>query len=192
VTGFDVVIARDAPGAAARLDLATGPAAAAPALPVIGVALAHGQGEYGSARRHERVTEAIGAWLREAEVAVVALETRLDSVDWTLAARPEQLVSVIRRLDAIVTTRLHGLVLGLANQVPVLAVDPVAGGGKVSAQAAAWRWPATLPAEQAQSSTLEESLRWCLSAAGRDQARACAARAAEADSSAARIGSRLS
>ncbi|HEU5355952.1 MAG TPA: hypothetical protein VFU65_15875 [Actinocrinis sp.] len=59
VAGFDVVIPRDAPDAAARLDLATGPAAAAAALPVVGVALAHGQGEYGPARRHERVTEAI-------------------------------------------------------------------------------------------------------------------------------------
>lgn len=192
VTGFDAVIARDAPGATASLDLATGPAASATAVPVIGVALAQGQGEYGPARRHEGITGVIAAWLRDARVAVVPLETRLDSVDWTLAARPEQLISVLRRLDAIVTTRLHGLVLGLANRVPVLAVDPVAGGGKVAAQAAAWRWPALLAAEQAHEAALEESLGWCLSPSGRERAGLCARQAAEADSPAARIGARLS
>ncbi|HZP52712.1 polysaccharide pyruvyl transferase family protein [Actinocrinis sp.] len=195
VTGFDTIIARDAPDVTSRLDLATGPAASASEVPVIGVALAHGQGEYGPARRHESVTERITAWLREAGVAVVPLETRLDSVDWTLAARPEQLISVVRRLDAIVTTRLHGLVLGLANRVPVLAVDPVAGGGKVAAQAAAWRWPALLPAQQARNAALQESLDWCLSALGRERAGLLAQQAvaaAEAGSLAARIGARLS
>lgn len=192
VTGFDMVVARDAPGVTASLDLATGPAASAAAVPVIGVALAQGQGEYGQARRHEGVTGTIAAWLRESHVAVVPLETRLDNMDWTLAARPEQLISVVRRLDAIVTTRLHGLVLGLANRVPVLAVDPVAGGGKVAAQAAAWRWPAFLAAEQAHEAALEESLGWCLSPSGRERARLCARQAAEADSAAARIGARLS
>lgn len=178
VTGFDEVIARDGPGAEPGLDLATGPAAAQRAVPVIGVALARGQGEYGAARRHERVTEAVGDWLRESRFAVVPVETRLDSGDWMSAARPEQLIGVIRRLDAIVSTRLHGLVLGLANQVPVVAVDPVAGGGKVSAQAGAWRWPGLLSAGDAQAAQLERMLRWCLSVHGRDQARRCAARAA--------------
>ena len=186
VTGFDVILARDAPGAEPRLDLAAGPALTASAatdgaaVPVVGVALAAGQGEYGQARRHEHVIEAITAWLRDCQVAVVPLETRLDTTDWRLAARPEQLLSVIRRLDAVVTTRLHGLVLGLAGQVPVVAVDPVAGGGKVGAQARAWGWPALLGAEQARAATLADSLRWCLSATGRDRARQCAAQAAAA------------
>lgn len=178
VTGFDAIIPRDAPQAAARLDLASGPAASQEAVPVVGVALTHGQGEYGAARRHERVTEAIGGWLREARVAVVPVETRLDNADWTLAAQPEQVVSVVRRLDVLVSTRLHGLVLGLANRVPVVAVDPVAGGGKVTAQAQAWRWPGVLPAEEARAAELERMLRWCLSEAGREEARRCAARAA--------------
>lgn len=178
VTGFDTVIARDAPGGGTRLDLAAGPAASEQQVPVVGVALTHGQGEYGAARRHERVTAAIGGWLREARVAVVPVETRLDGADWTLAARPEQVVSVVRRLDVLVSTRLHGLVLGLANRVPVVAVDPVAGGGKVTAQARAWRWPGLLSADQARAAELERMLRWCLSQAGRDEAHRCAARAA--------------
>jgi hypothetical protein len=62
-------------------------------------------------------------------------------------ARPAQLDSLVQRLDAVVTTRLHGLVLALRHGVPALAVDPVAGAGKVSAQAHAWQWPALVAAE---------------------------------------------
>jgi len=40
-----------------------------------------------------------------------------------------------------------GLVLALRHGVPALAVDPVAGAGKVSAQAHAWQWPALVAAE---------------------------------------------
>jgi polysaccharide pyruvyl transferase WcaK-like protein len=52
---------------------------------------------------------------------------------------------VIARADVVVTTRLHGLVLALKQGVPVLAVDPVAGGARVATQAAAWGWPVLLP-----------------------------------------------
>jgi polysaccharide pyruvyl transferase WcaK-like protein len=45
---------------------------------------------------------------------------------------------VISRLDLVITMRMHGLVLALKHGVPALAVDPVAGGAKVTAQAQAW------------------------------------------------------
>jgi hypothetical protein len=50
----------------------------------------------------------------------------------------------------------------------VLAVDPVHGGGKVSAQAGAWDWPAIVTADQVLRSA--DWLRrwwWCLSVEGR-------------------------
>ncbi len=76
------------------------------------------------------------------------------------------------RLDAVVTTRLHGLVFALRAGVPVLAVDPVAGGGKVTAQAAALGWPALITAEQAlDTGVVDHWWQWCLSAAGREHAR---------------------
>lgn len=70
------------------------------------------------------------------------VDTRLDPRQWRNPSTPGQLDSVLCRLDAVLTTRLHGLVLALRLGVPVLAVDPVNGGGKVGAQAAAWGWPA--------------------------------------------------
>lgn len=172
--GFDTIIARDAPGAAPTLDLSAAPAAAAGSVPVVGVALAHGQGEYGGARRHERVNLRLETWLHQAALAAVPLDTRLDREDWTLARVPAQYLSVLRRMDVVVTTRLHGLALALANGVPALAVDPVAGGGKVTAQAAAWKWPIVLKSDSCCPADLDAALRWCLSGVGREAARTCA------------------
>lgn len=175
VTGFDRVLARDTvtpdgEAGPARLDLSatvrTGD------VPVIGVVLAPEQPEYGLRRRHSPVHDRLTAWLAEQDCARIPVDTRLDPRDWRHTAKPDQLDALLRRLDVVVTTRLHGLVLPLRHAVPVLAVDPVAGRGKVSAQAGAWRWPALVSAEALLDGTAELShwWRWCLSAQGREHA----------------------
>jgi hypothetical protein len=99
------------------------------------------------------------------------LETRLDTRDWRPCSTAEAFMSLVSRLDVVITTRLHGLVLALRAGVPALAVDPVAGGGKVTAQARAWRWPGILAAEDtADRARLNALWDWCLSAAGRGAA----------------------
>lgn len=142
VTGFDAVLARDTPVEAPRHDLAALPAT--PSVPVVGVVLAPGQREYGGRRLHERVERELTGWLAARECARLPLDTRLDPRDWRLFGTAAELESALRRLDLVVTTRLHGLVLALKNGVPALAVDPVAGGAKVTAQARAWTWPAVV------------------------------------------------
>lgn len=174
--GFDVLIPRDMPGLAPQVDLAARPAAGLTRVPVVGVVLTDGQGEYGPARRHESVRATITDWLGSGDVAALPLDTRLDKADWTLSQRPEQFVSILDRLDAVVSTRLHGLVIALANAVPVVAVDPVSGGGKVTAQARAWGWPAVLEADGTDAAALDAALAWCRSADGRDRARIVAER----------------
>jgi hypothetical protein len=163
--GFDVILARDAPGASARRDLA----ALAPftSAPVAGVILAPGQAEYGARRRHEEVHERLTSWLGTRDCACLPLDTRLDRREWRSFGTPGQLLSVICRLDVVVTTRLHGLVTALRCGVPVLAVDPVAEGAKVAAQARAWDWPAVLTAEELSESALDRWWAWCLSEEGR-------------------------
>ncbi|MEU5089902.1 polysaccharide pyruvyl transferase family protein [Streptomyces sp. NPDC021356] len=159
VTGFHRVLARDAPAAGPALDLAAG-APALPARPVVGVVLTHGQHEYGAARRHGAVAEAVTSWLAGKDCARLELETRLDRHDWRLCATPAQLESVLLRLDLVVTDRLHGLVLALRAGTPALAVDPVDGGAKVSAQARACGWPALVPAERLEGAGAGELDRW--------------------------------
>jgi Polysaccharide pyruvyl transferase len=172
--GFDVLLPRDAPGRVPVRDLAAAmvPDRADPgALPVAGVFLTTGQGEYGRRRRHDQVAARLTAWLNSKNCAPLPLDTRLDSGDWRLCSSPEALTTLISRLDIVVTMRLHGLVLALQAGVPALAIDPVAGGGKVTAQAAAWDWPAVLAAEQAADlRRLDERWDWCRSPAARSEA----------------------
>ncbi|MFJ8544729.1 polysaccharide pyruvyl transferase family protein [Streptomyces sp. NPDC093586] len=169
VTGFDRVLARDAAGTGPTPDLAAR-APALPARPVVGVVLTHGQHEYGARRRHDRVAEGVTRWLAGKDCARLELETRLDAHDWRLCGTPAQLEAVLARLDLVVTDRLHGLVLALRAGTPVLAVDPVAGGAKVTAQARACGWPALVAAERLETGVLERWWRWCL-ADGREAAR---------------------
>jgi polysaccharide pyruvyl transferase WcaK-like protein len=60
-----------------------------------------------------------------------------ETVSQTLA----QFESLVRRADAVISTRLHGLVLTLKNGTPVVAIDPIAGGSKITAQAKTLGWP---------------------------------------------------
>jgi hypothetical protein len=172
VTGFHQVIPRDSGGASSHCDLAAGPRCAQ--VPVVGVALAHAQHEYGNRQRHDDVHATLMSWLGQQDCARVLFDTRLDSHDWRFARTPGQLESMIRRLDVVVTTRMHGLVLALKNGVPALAVDPIAGGAKVSAQAAAWAWPAAVAADAVTKANLDHWWAWCRSAEGQAQTARCA------------------
>ena len=164
VTGFHRLFARDSPGSPPQPDLATvAPMAREASLPpALGVFLTAGQREYGTRRRHDAVKDTLETWLARVDAGRLDLDTRLDPRDWRLPTSPEQLQSVIRRLDAVVTMRMHGLILALRAGVPALALDPVEGGGKVTAQARALGWPAVLPAVAVSDSALDHQLEWCL------------------------------
>lgn len=176
VAGFHRVLPRDG-GPGPNPDLSR--YAATTDTPVIGVVLAPGQREYGDRRRHDDVHRVLLDWVGELDCAPVALDTRLDTGDWTHCSTPDQFTSLLRRLDVVVTTRLHGMVLALRGGVPALAVDPVAGGGKVAAQADALQWPALVAAETATGPGGRDALdtwwRWCLSEAARQRAGASTA-----------------
>jgi hypothetical protein len=169
VTGFHHVVARDAPDAEPVRDLSLR-APAANATPVAGVILTHGQHEYGRRRRHGDVAEKVTRWLADQDCARVELETRLDSRDGRLNATADQFQALLARFDCVVTDRLHGLVLALRTGIPALAVDPVDGGAKLSAQARACGWPALVPAERLDTRQLDHWWGWCLSS-GREAAR---------------------
>ncbi|MFI8567018.1 polysaccharide pyruvyl transferase family protein [Rhodococcus sp. NPDC078407] len=165
VVDFDAVIARDAPSGSPSTDLSA--TVAVPRMPLVGVLLATGQKEYGDKRAHETVLETLDEWLTSrTDCVFVEIDTRLDPRTWRSASVPAQTESLIARCDAVVTMRMHGLVLALKNAVPVVAVDPVEGGGKVSDQASAWSWPALIAGESATADALDRNLRWALSDRG--------------------------
>ncbi|MFJ9780074.1 polysaccharide pyruvyl transferase family protein [Amycolatopsis sp. NPDC101161] len=159
-TGFHRIFPRD-DGVTPDLSLA----APVSKTPVLGVVLAPHQPEYGGAGRHDEVHDALTAWVAGLDCARVPLDTRLAHEDWQRCATPDQFVSLLSTMDAVVTTRLHGLVLGLKAGVPVVAVDPVAGGGKVTAQAKALGWPVVAAEDAGDTALLDARLKSCLSLA---------------------------
>jgi hypothetical protein len=172
---FDALFARDS-SEAARPDLTF---LAKPALvPVVGVVLVHRQPEY-SGGLHEMVDAAIHRVLAARDVAVVGIDTRLD-VNATGLSSAAQVESLIARMDAVVTTRLHGLVMALKHGVPPVAVDPIAGGAKVRRQAETIRWPVLLAAESLTDAALAGALDYCLTGEARGFAHECRRRAVEA------------
>jgi hypothetical protein len=155
---FDKVWERDAPGVA-RPDLAV--ATTTPDVPVLAVAFAPAQEEYGARSRAERVRAVLEDWLKRRALPWFELDMNLYEKPYDRF--PAQVEALVRRADVVLSMRLHALVLGLAHGVPVIACDPVAGGAKVSAQAAALGWPLVLTAGEIDPYALDAALEHALS-----------------------------
>ena len=107
--------------------------------PVVGLVLVHPQKEYGERGLHERANQALQALAERRGAAIVPIDTRLDE-NRTGLTTPAQVDALIGRMDLILTTRLHGMVMALRNGVPPIAVDPIAGGAKILRQAKKIDW----------------------------------------------------
>lgn len=164
---FDLLLERDS-SRAARPDVSL--AARHPLVPVVGVVLVHAQKEYRGAM-HETVNATIDRVLRARDAAAVRIDTRLDR-NVTGLRSPAQVESVIARMDTVLTTRLHGLVLALKNGVPAVAIDPIAGGAKVRRQAETLGWPVLL-GDELTDEALSVALNESLTEAARARARRC-------------------
>ena len=165
---FDEVIARDGPGGRCA-DLSF----AAPVLrrwPLVVLIRANAQPEYGDRSRHLEVHAAVEEGLRRLDVTTIEADTRVDPREWRQRSGA-QLDSLLAAADVVVTTRLHGLVLALRAGTPAVAVDPVAGGAKVTAQAQGLAWPALLEATEVDPEKVAESIAWCRSPASLDAVR---------------------
>lgn len=107
-----------------------------------------------------------------AQVARIPIDTRLD-VNQTGLRTSAEVEALIGKMDALVTTRLHGLVLAIKRGVPPLVIDPIAGGAKVTRQARTLNWPIIFDPETLDEPRLNEALDFCLSGEGRAQAALC-------------------
>jgi Polysaccharide pyruvyl transferase len=170
---FDLLLERDS-SATSRPDISF--LADAPLVPVAGLCLVHPQPEYGADDLHEAGNEALRRLLDEREAATVPIDTRLDenAVGLRTAAEVE---SLIARMDVVLTTRLHGTVLALKHGVPAIAVDPVAGGAKITRQAQTIGWPVVFAADRVSEDDLRRAWAYCLTDEARTVAHACAMRA---------------
>src|SRR5262245_52851065 len=88
-----------------------------PRVPVVGLVLIDTQPEYRDKDAHEEANEAWGRLAREHGAAPVNIDTRLD-FNTTGLRSAAQVESLIARMDLVLTTRLHGMVLAIKNGVP--------------------------------------------------------------------------
>lgn len=172
---FDLLLERDS-SRCARPDITF--LSQQPAVPVVGVVLVHPQKEYGARALHGQANAAVQRLLDKREAAAVPIDTRLDENSAGLRT-PREVESLIARMDVVVTTRLHGTVLALKNGVPVVAIDPIAGGAKIKRQAETVGWPYVFTADALTDEALAAAFDACLTADARRQAEACGRQARE-------------
>ena len=89
------------------------------------------------------------------------------------------MVPAVARVDVLLTTRLHGMVLALNNGVPPIAIDPEPGGAKLRRQAELIGWPACFAADQIDDQALQEAFQYCLTDPSRAKAQQCREHAQE-------------
>jgi hypothetical protein len=170
---FDLLLERDS-SRRANPDVAL--LAHAGRVPVVGVVLIDSQPEYKRRDLHKQANEALWRLIAGRDVAAVPIDTRLDE-NRTGLRSAAQVESLIARCDVVATTRLHGTVLALKNGVPVVALDPVAGGAKVFRQATVLDWPLIFTADAVTDADLEKGFDYCLTGEARGRARECGAAA---------------
>jgi len=146
-----------------------------PSVPVVGVVLVHVQKEYRSGA-HDAAQASIRRLLSSRSMAAVEIDTRLD-VNAVGLRTPAEVESLIAKMDVVVTTRLHGLVLSLKHGVPAVAIDPIPGGAKLQRQARTLGWPHCFTADVVSDIELHAAFEDCLRQDMRIAARHCAERA---------------
>jgi hypothetical protein len=171
---FDLLWTRDSnDGRAGAPDISL--ASSAGPVPVVGTVLIDTQPEYAERDLRREASDAIRRLLASREMSVVDIDTRLDRNRGGLRT-PREVESLIARMDAVVTTRLHGTVLALKNGVPAVVIDAVRGGDKVIRQARRLGWPAAFTADAMGDEDLARALDYCLTAEARAKAMECGQR----------------
>lgn len=170
---FDVLLERDS-SAKSRPDITFLSRQAK--VPVVGVILVHPQHEYKDKGRHDAAHDAINRLIASREMVAIPIDTGLDPNQTNLRSAAE-IDSLIARMDFVVTTRLHGTVLALKNGVPVLAIDPIAGGAKIVLQTETIGWPIVFSVDNLTDEALQQAFDYCYTEEAREKARECRDRA---------------
>lgn len=142
--------------------------------PVVGLCLIERQPRYGERGRHDAVVAACRRLIESRPMAVVEIDTVLKPTKPGRRSAAE-VEALLARMDVVVTNRLHGLALSLKHGVPVLALDSVEDGAKVSRQAEAVGWPVVLRPDALDDDAVARAFEYCLG----EEARATASQARE-------------
>jgi hypothetical protein len=162
---FDVIIPRDTP-------IQTNPdislATPTQIVPVAGLIYVGRQREYPT-QQHDAVEILVQKVVQKIGLATVGIDTKLPHNQYGLSSIA-QVESVIRHMDIVITTRLHGSVLSLRNGVPPVVIDPVPEGAKVIRQMKALKWPLAYTIGNLTEQQLEAAIQSALAKQSRNKA----------------------
>jgi hypothetical protein len=118
----------------------------------IGLAMRGPQGEYGPERALSDQAQSLAMAVCDAlggrhRLGIIEIEHHLDR----FRENPATLESQYGACDLIITSRFHGAILALRNEVPFIAIDQIRGGGKVTTLLGLTGWPFIFGAESAQA-----------------------------------------
>jgi hypothetical protein len=136
---FDCIIARDGTAhsyfdlAVDKVELPQGKKSGKIAICLRGRQSEYGKSRYGMADKAARL---INELIATTDLKPVVIDTVMSRQN-----RAEDILSKFSSVDAVLTTRMHGALLGLAAGKPVLALDQIPGGAKVKNVVARTGWP---------------------------------------------------
>lgn len=164
---FDVLIERDSERKA-RPDITF--LRDTPRVPVVGRCLIDSQKEYGNRQAHHKTGSIVDDFFKRSKYSRIEVDTRWPRIKNRVElGSSEEILSLIAKCDVLITNRLHGLVYGLKAAVPVVVIDSILGGDKVSRQARTLEWPMCIPSEELTVDILSEAVQW----ARTDEAKQC-------------------
>jgi hypothetical protein len=172
---FDLLLERDS-SAATRPDITL--LSTTPRVPVVGLVLGRmdeNAGKPGSS--YQVANAALQQLVASREMSAVPIDTRLDIPGSGSFRTAREIESIISRMDVILTTRLHGMVLALKNGVPAIAVDPIPQGDKIRRQAEVLGWPLIFTVDDLTGKALQQAFDYSFTEAARTQAKECYGRA---------------
>lgn len=166
---FDVLLERDS-DRMSRPDLTF--LSETQSVPVVGRCMVKKQSSYTERERHEEANQCFNDLIQRRDFAVIDLDTRWFRTKNALKT-PAHFMSALKRVDLLFTNRLHGMVYAIKAGVPVIAIDAIEGGAKVSAQAKALGWPQCIPVQEATPERLDAAVDWCFSSEAREVVLSC-------------------
>lgn len=159
---FDVVLARE--GKPERFEDVALACASANSIPkkeprdrnvTIGICLRGQQGEYGVENCLHRKTKSMA--LEAAEKILAERGGRISLIDNHLkrsGIAPDQIVAKYAECDLLITSRYHGAMLAIGQQVPFIAIDQISGGAKLSSLLKDKPWPHLYKADRIDARTV--------------------------------------
>jgi len=143
-------------------------------VPVVGVIYVGHQKEYKKVR-HDVVEQCVSGILQKRDIAAFEIDTQLDPENRFGLRTPSQIESMIAKMDAVITTRLHGAAIALRRHVPPVVIDSVTGGTKLLRQMKRIEWPLTFEVGNLDPVKIAEALDFALTPEARKLAAKCAA-----------------